>query len=352
MPTLNRQGGGSGPLGGYGWVLVVFILGVAFWLSSPLMRQTGSDSVPVPKAEETAGEQSLRSLDESGPGPGSPGESLRMEMPASGGYRRKDAEEPGSSLYQSPSPVQADGAPVGEGTSASAQGAGEGMDSLAAKLKRVSESSSASSRDGWGGQAPRSGFSAPKASFGGFSGSSGGGGSAASLAVTDKPFGLGGAPKLDESGMGAFGGLSGKTPAFKKAPLVAGLGKSLESLKSTERASVQALRGNAERSAGLGSRSFDAALASGRSIGAEGGASHGGVGLGEGGVPANLKANPQGLDKKEIKPPEVKPQPANLGQDKNNMMMMMMMMMVMGGLMGPMGAMMGPMMMMGMSGAA
>ncbi|MBI5244649.1 MAG: hypothetical protein HY922_13355 [Elusimicrobia bacterium] len=326
------------------WLIIVLLVGVGFWLNTPLMHQTGSDSVRLPGVEKEAGEQSLRSLDAAENPQGAPGSSLNVGMPGRGAYARRDSEPQGvSSLFQGPG-AAAGASLTGEESASPAAGRGTG-DSLAAALKRVSDSASkSSSRGGWGNQAVHTGFSAPRANFGQLPSRSGGGSSSASAAAVNKPFGLGGNPGLVES----------RAPDLKDAKVSSRLGQgggnqNLDALKSMEKASASALLGNTERAANIAQKSFDAAGAQSKSL--AGMPNTGGVGMGEGeDVPTNLKAADYSkLDKKEITPPPIASSSAVKPKDNNAQMMMMMMMMMMGGMLGPSFSAMAPAMMMGMS---
>ncbi|MFA6029556.1 MAG: hypothetical protein WC969_06870 [Elusimicrobiota bacterium] len=335
---MQRDDGVGSWLRGNWWLLLVLFAGIGLWLFAPMAHQTGSDSVAVPSSEGvSAAEQSLRTLDASNP-QGAPGSALSVEMPGQGAYARAGDGAPISSLYQSPG--GAAGALIEPGAAAAAEGG-----TLAAALKKVGESRSAAG--GWGGQPVHTGFSAPRMNLSALpSRSGGGGGSGASMAVSDRPFGLGGNPGLVESrgdGLGRIGIGPQKLGG-------AGGNVSLESLKGVQKASADALRGNSERAASAAARSFDATGARSASLG---GAAGGGTGVGlsdNEAVPTNLKdADYANLSKKEIQPPEIKESKAvESNQDQMMQLAMMGMMMMMGGMMGPEMSQMMPMMMMSM----
>jgi hypothetical protein len=334
------------------WLVIVLFVGIGVWISTPLMHQTGSDSVDFSGKDGSGkepAEQSLRTLDDAENPQGAPGSTINMDMPGRGAYARSDGVGEGvSALYQSPG--GAAGSPLaGEGEKPASEG---GESSLAAALKRVGDSASSSApgdHSGWGGQSVRTGFAAPRAGLARVASRAGGGSSSASAQVINKAFGLGGNPALVES----------RAPDLKDAKVGVKLGKAgasqssvnqtLEALKSVEKSASSSLRGNTERAAGMGQKTFDAAGAQSRTVasGAGGGA---GVGLGDGQeVPANLKANDYSqANKKDISPPPIA-SAKEVKSNNNQQMMMMMMMMMMGGMLGPSASAMAPAMMMGMS---
>ncbi|HAH05618.1 MAG TPA: hypothetical protein DCM05_03685 [Elusimicrobia bacterium] len=331
------------------WLVIVLFVGIGVWLNTPLMQQTGADSVDLSGPGKESSEQSLRTLDDAENPQGAPGSTINMDMPDRGAYARsEDPNGQASSLYQAPG--GAAGAPVSSEGEKPAEASGES--SLAAALKRVGDSvtSSAGDHSGWGGQAARTGFSASKGSLSRLSSRSGGGGSSsASYQVINKAFGLGGNPGLVET----------RAPDLKDAKVGTKIGRgggaqsnvnqNLEALKSMEKSGASSLLGNTERAAGMGQKTFDAAAGRSRSIASGAGAGGAGVGVGEGDVPANLKANDYSqVNKKDIQPPPIQAA-AEVKSNNNQQMMMMMMMMMMGGMLGPSFSAMAPAMMMGMS---
>ncbi|MFA6091636.1 MAG: hypothetical protein WCU88_04035 [Elusimicrobiota bacterium] len=319
------------------WILLAFFCGVGLWVMAPLSDRLGEDSVSVP-VFGAAGteEQSLKSLETAKNPQGAPGTALS----------EGDAQNLlGGEAPNTPSSLP-DGS-QGEPLQASASGEGSGSETLAAALNKAGESGKdkEEGRGGWGHQSVHTGFSAPKAKFSQLP-SRGSASSGASMAAAGAFFGLGGNPGLVES----------RAPDLSapkiRGSLIRRAGGVVESLQGVEKAAKESLRGDGERAAGSGQRSFDAAGAKGRSL--AGGAAGGGVGLGEGqDVPANLKSN-EGLDlqHKDIQPPAVteakeykskKDKEAELQQ-----VAMMMAMMMMGGILGPEFSQMAPMMMMGM----
>lgn len=353
MPTVVEHRGD--PLKDYGWMVLVAVLFIGGWLSLSSPTGTGGDNVDVAAREDASAEQSLRSLDSPANPAGAPGSALEMpagaQGAADGGAAASGAS---SSLYQAPG--AAAGSPIPEGAAeaieAAARGQTAGGTSLAEALKGVADAPAKAPDNGWGGAAPRSGFSKPRAAFGqvGASRSGGGNSTSASLVTVEKAFGTGGNVALN-LGPGLDASAGSKVAAAAK-------GANLEGLKAARKASMDALKQGDELAVSKGRQSFDGgaagkgALDQLRSAGAAAGA---GV-AGDEGVAMNLKANdPSKTDQKKIEPPAIKGKEVKDSSNQQFMqqqMMMMMMGMMMMGVMGPAGGqmmgMMMPMMQMGM----
>ncbi|MBI5210330.1 MAG: hypothetical protein HY927_10200 [Elusimicrobia bacterium] len=180
MPIV-RVSRDNDPFKKYWWVLLVGFGLIGLWVLFPLLGQTGSARVAMPR-QSAPEDQGLQSLDSSLNPAGAPGSAVDLSMDGSG-YKKKNFDEPvTSSLYQAPG--AAAGQPIAASSqttasaSASAPAAGA---TLASALKDVSKNDP----KGWGGAKPQKGFNAPKGSFGGLSGvGAASGSSGASMSAT------------------------------------------------------------------------------------------------------------------------------------------------------------------------
>ena len=306
MPSINRKNANA--LGRYWWVLGLGVL-VLGGGSMMLFGPTGE----APVAENRAGttnEQNLESLDAVQNPVGAPGGAIiNLSMEGSGSYSRRPQNEStqASSLYQSAAAAAAAngrGAAPGAAGGAAAGGdkaAGEragGTASLGEALKNAGKAGDGKGK-GWGGDAARAGFTAPKASFGGMSGvgGSGGGSSGAHLSASTA-FGTGRSDPGETSTVGlALKG--GGDPRTKR-----GTNASLNSLRSVEAVMSRAAGSNSDMAANVGSQGYVAASSRPSGPGGPGGAAVGGGGPGSG-VPDNLKGDDPKLQKKELKAPDV-----------------------------------------------
>lgn len=343
MPAFS--GGSKDPLKEYWWVVVIACVLVGLWIyGSTTGGRMGEDGVIIDRSGE-GDEQSLDSLDPSENPQGARGKSLAMPGAVLGGAGAPEVM--GSRLYQSPG--GAAGAPITEADAKAlaqreASGKGEKSSELAQAMARVASGVKAPDH-GWGGRKARSGFSASKGklkkrgSLG-----TGGGGSSSARMVVKKFFGKGGDPglNLDPS---SFGGSNrpGKGDLNDR-----GMGKTMEGLKETRRASLASLSGNDELARGLSGKAFDRSSTAKTSLEQLAGDSASAAGLAGGAaVPSNLKAtDPTSHDYKKIEVPEV----GNEGEtdsDNAEYMQKKIMMMVLGmaltGLLGPTFGAMGPM---------
>ena len=354
----SRADGGSDLLKEYWWLLLVAVLFGGGWLTLSSPSGTGSEAVSVARFE-TANEQSLNSLDstENPQGaPGSPGAGPAMPAAKAAVATLKGAGSQSGSLYQAPD--GAAGSPIPEGAAALIDAAAKGQTagggiSLAQALRGVAASATKAPDNGWGGASAHSGFSKPRAAFGqvGESRMGGGAGTSTGLVSVDKAFGTGGNP-----GLNLAPGLAGAA-ADAKGKLAGAMqgGAGVEGLKAARKASLDALKSGDEAASGRGRQSFDGG-GSGKtafqqlsSAGSSAGVS------GDGGVPANLKANdPSKLDVKKFEPPpmgkEAEKKDASNKEYMQQQMMMMMLGIAMTGILGPAAGGMGMMMFQSMGG--
>ncbi|MBI4676875.1 MAG: hypothetical protein HY748_04770 [Elusimicrobia bacterium] len=215
------------------------------WVLIPLMGQTGSSRVAVPKAG-AAVEQNLQSLDSTGNPSGAPGSAIDLSM--DGALKKKKSDEPvTSSLYQAQEGA-APGAPISD------EGALAASPNLASALKAVSKSDPT----GWGGAKPQRGFNAPKGKFGALSGMGGSSSGGSGASMSGSPFNSPTAKVSIEEAGGA-----GKAAAAQSDGRSYMRSVRLAEAKSTAASKLSS--GDGART-GAGS-SFDGSGASGRTIG-------------------------------------------------------------------------------------
>lgn len=357
MPSSADRG--TDPLKEYWWLLLVAVLFIGGWLGLSSPSGTGSDNVALAVARDSEAEQSLRSLDSQENPSGAPGSTLAMP-----GGRSATASDPASaggqsgSLYEAPGAAAGSPIPAGAGEAIEAAARGQragGGTSLADALRGVAAGAGKTPDNSWGGAAPRSGFSKPKAEFGqvGASRTGGGGSTSASLVTVDKAFGTGGNPGLN-LGPG-FDHAASDAKGRIAAAMQGGAG--LDGLKAARQTSLDALKQGDEMAAGRSRQSFDGGAA-GRSAMQQLRSSGGGAGVGDDdSVPMNLKANdPSKLTKKEFEPPPLtdtkKQEDPNNKEYMQQQMMMMMLGIAMTGILGPAAGGMGMMMFQSMGGSA
>lgn len=282
----------------YWWLILLSFGLTAAWLLAPMMEKPiGSTRVDVGGELADPGASGEASLDGSDNPNGAPGSTIDLSMEALARPKKADGT-PMSSLYQAPDEPQAP-AP------ASTAGAKAPGGTLVDALKKVAKSDPS----GWGGQAPRKGFKAPRL-----------GGSMPSLPSGG---GVSGAYSAKLGGSGAFGARNADV-GFESAR---GLSGSAGDLPEARGARGALARASAQAKEALRATSKDqqvsglSALFDGRS--AKGGSAIGGDGgeaIGQGGIygsldaaPKNLKLNDPNLDLKEITPP-----PAAVANTRDN----------------------------------
>jgi hypothetical protein len=259
MVNVRRD---NDPFKKYWWVLLVGFGLTGLWVLIPLMGQTGSSRVAVPKPQ--AVDQSLQSLDATENLSGAQGSAIDLSMDGVL-HKSRSSETATSSLYEAPE-GGAEGAPILDAKSIPS------TKNLASALKAVSKSDPA----GWGGEKAQRGFTSSKGSFKGMASLGGGGGSGASMSAS--PFNKGG-PEVSIQDSGAGGSESGSA---------AGGRAYMRSVRNAAAQSVAAskLAGDASKAGSAGS--FDGSGASGKTIGSAGK----GIVFGQfdsGMAPANLK---------------------------------------------------------------
>lgn len=335
MSVVVRRGWGSRQAW---WGVLALLLLMGGWVARPMLRLGAPGEAEVPGGL-TPSEQSLEVLDKIPLGPGAPGAPIDLSMDGASSPHRPSASGL-ASLDLAPVP----GAPRAPGTadkekglSAGAQG-GKEDSSLAAALKKAAgigkTRDAAADPSGWGGRRARTGFSPPRANFGGMGGLGGsgaGGGTGASGASVPasavNPFGAGSSSPGESAAAGMESGpLS--SPRIKS-----GTNRAFSFLKGADaKAQLAAASPSLERSAGYGSKTYDAGGVGGALTNA---GAPGGVGLGRG-VPDNLKINdPKLADKKEIIPPAVPEAEEVKGDDWQQMVTMMLLQAAIGGILGP-----------------
>ena len=311
----------SDPFKKYWWVLLLIFSAIGVWISYPSYQSgQGMDASAFGRNLMTV-RQSLNSLNNpAGTGAGAPGSpvgGLAMNAQGQGAYK-KEGGMAMDGLFPHP---------------AAAKAAAAKPRTFADDLSAIAGMSGRGGAGGLSGAAASPAIPVESPSLGsGFSNGSGTGGDGGSSASYSPPPILG-------SASGSFSEGQTKTN-LQNASDLSGLnapagGGALGALKSAAQSAVASANeaSNAAAASGL-SNNFDGARASGQIGGMAGGQSDSGVGIGGGGVPMNLKANPKDLMTKQITPPT--PMPAT--SSSNNTMMQMMMMML-------------PMLMMSMMGA-
>lgn len=306
MPSLVMRPGND-PLKRYWWAVFGLVLAAGGGAILTLAQRQGGLSGGRPAADE----QSLDSIAGAGAAPGAaglqaPGNPLDMPSEGAGGAyagKPKDLSSPESMLYQPAFGPASSGAPI---AASEAQALKDGK--LAEALSRVAHAGRKPDGKGWGGEAPRTGFSVPRANFGalsGLGGAGGGGGQSGagySAPVSAFSAGPGGAAGRPSIGAGGPGG-------DLKSAVKEGKNQNLNFLKQAEAlASKAAMAVKADAAAGLAGRSFDASAARPGLGGSAGGGAAGGIGEG---VPDNLKANDPKLQRRDLTPPKP-PEPSKL----------------------------------------
>lgn len=300
MPTLILHPETS-PLKRYKWALLGLVLiagggGVAL----TLLRNPGGVSADRQLA---ASEQSLDSLESAANSSGiqAPGNPLPPDS-AGGAYAKqaRDLSNPESMLYQPTSGVSVPGAPI-QPQDAAALKIGKDSHNLAQALSQVAGAGKSPDKKGWGGEAPRTGFSAPRANFGGFGLGSGGGGSSASSSSRPSTFG-------SNSGNGGSSGPAvvgtEAAPAGGIPRVHQGTNQNLNLLREAGTIATQSMTATkADQMAGLAGRSFDA-TATKPSLITNAAGSSGVAGISDDAAPGNLKADdPSAADKQTPKVP-------------------------------------------------
>ncbi|MDE2314646.1 MAG: hypothetical protein KGL04_10795 [Elusimicrobia bacterium] len=310
----------SDPFKKYWWVLLLIFSGVGVWASYPSYQSGQGLNDSAFGRNLMAVKQSLNSLNNPEGAPGSP-----LGVPSGQGSGQGAYKKEGSAAMDGlfPHPAEAKKAAAKPRSFADDLAAIAGLHGRGA--------GGASALSGAAAPAPAVPMEAPSLGSG-FSNGSGTSGGGTSASYTPPPIAALG------SGAGAFN--EGQTQtSLQNASDLSGQGgpnggNAMAALQAAAKGAVESANAasNAAAASGLSSN-FDGLRASGQ-IGAMGGQNDGGVGIGGGQTPMNLKANPKDLMTKKISPP----MPAPVTPNSGNMMMQMMMMML-------------PMLMMGMMGA-
>lgn len=321
MVTVRRD---NDPLKKYWWVLLVGFGLTGLWVLVPLMGQTGSSHVAVPKASSVE-EQGLQSLDSAQNPSGAQGSAINLSMDGALGGKKKGDESSGSGLYQAPE-GGAPGAPIADPVKVAA------APSLASALKAVSKSDPT----GWGGAKPQKGFNAPKGRFGSLSGTGGSSSGGSGASISASPFNSASAKVAVSEAQGTDAGGGAFRPGGQAF---------MQGVKRVEAASTASSKLASADGARAGtSGSFDGTGASRKTVNSAGGD----IVFGKfdyGAAPVNLKDRPTGgepeakepdpMDKiaqaiDGLKGKEVKADyQAQMGQQMGQMVMMM----VVGGIM-------------------
>lgn len=344
MSVIGRSGSDS--FKEFGWIILVVALVIGFWLTSPMMSGTGSESVDIVgssglgSSDSPINEQSLSSLDPQSNPQGAPGGVIDPAAAA----RNKSAATTMSSLYQPAG--GAAGEPVDAKKVAEMEKEEGGMAGLSQAMAQVAKGGNAPDNS-WGGKKARTGFSRPKAKFGKVGTTRGGGkGSSSAHLKVKKAFGTGGDPGLS---FGSGGGASGGPRRRMNKVDGSGAGnRGLQGLKNMNKMNLDSLKGKDERAASGGRRTFDASGGHSSAMSALQ-AAGGAAGLaGDDGSPMNLKSNNyKKINKKEFEPPELKAKEVDKSDNKEYMqqkMMMMVLQAALTGIMGPIGGAVGGMM--------
>ncbi len=307
----------SDPFKKYWWVLLLIFSAVGVWVSYPSYQSgQGLNDSAFGRNLMTV-KQSLNSLNNPEGAPGSP-----LGVPAPG-------QGSGQGAYQKEGGAAMDGLfPHPEAAKKTAAKPRSFADDLAAIAGLHGGAGGASALSGAAASAPEIPVESPSlgSGFSNDSGGGGGGGSGASYSP----------PPIAALGAGAGAFNEGQTQtSLQNASDLSGQGapsggNAMAALQAAAKGAVESANAasNAAAASGL-STNFDGLHASGQ-IGAMGGQSGGGVGIGNGGTPMNLKQNPTNLTTKKVTPPTPMPVTPNSGNTMMQMMMMMLPMLMMG----------------------